>query len=1137
MLYEYSSRSFPMLTELMEKIGVPDEVISIMNDYLDVSKPRRNQLLKDIKPMQFSKDVDWSLREQIEKAVSKDIVKGRDEELSDRFIIFAFTLLKSTCHFLVPEKVTKLKGGAEVFSPEEHFSSIARVLSDLLGDQAKAAAYAVNVDYAFYHGGNYRLPKAGDTSLCRAAFGFLNSAGTAPGFTKYYYSGAGVLLSYILEQEADPLSGDGRWAAEKISELWEKRSGFGDSAYLYMLCAAAEAAPFVKRAAARFSLDFDSSAKGVISTAAGLPTPLLKVFAYIESNEKLITGNYIAAAARAGENLPDRQRRLERLAAEHPAAFRDSLDVLKDDLELANDMADLLRRADPRYASAVDEMKEKSRRDLAETIRERFGGKEIFAQYVMGDASLEDAKEAMKGWCIGGGYGRAQPYYKAYGADEYLARAVTVLSLCGFQYGGNYRIDRATGFMIDGRGGETFRLYRSCGLSLWETVETLSRRIEDMYQNKDKAVEEAAEEAAGCPGELESLDVSSLSATGRVIAVKAMGRDPEKYRAKLNAAASDGSKAVRAELAEIFASRNWREDILALLKAKKSAMRELALDIIERCGAEGWGEELSDAFKSEKSDKIKARIGALTGIEAAAKEVKEQSIGEQTARLAKSANNSKIGFLFASPLKTVHNTDGSEATEDTLKALIMCYAGMTAPARSRLADDIASSLDSRDLEVLASDIFGRWLDNGAQAKHKAVLYFCAIHGGLPVTRTLMRYIRDWAEAMRGAIAAEAVKAMALSGSSEALMNVDNMSRKFRNKQVRSAAAEALSTAAETLGITTEELADRIVPDLGFDEKLCRVFDYGKRQFSVYLKPSLELEIYAGEKQVKALPKPGASDDRDIAEAAYSEFKEMKKQLKNVIAAQKSRLEYVMMCDRKWTAESWRTLFVGNAVMHCFAVGLIWGVYENGTLKDTFRYMDDGSFTNADSEEYKLPEDAQIGLVHPLELTEEMIRGWKEQLSDFDLTQPFDQLGRQVFRPEKAELEMRYVSRLEYSEINSLALVGKMTRLGWYKGYAEDAGFFYYFCREDLQRRIHNADGTVTPEGFGSMLIHSGASAAAYDPEGEEVTLGRLVFFKAGKVPDYYDKQEKGWLKISEVSPRYFSETMLMLDSLVPKEEK
>ena len=58
-------------------------------------------------------------------------------------------------------------------------------------------------------------------------------------------------------------------------------------------------------------------------------------------------------------------------------------------------------------------------------------------------------------------------------------------------------------------------------------------------------------------------------------------------------------------------------------------------------------------------------------------------------------------------------------------------------------------------------------------------------------------------------------------------------------------------------LTPEELADRIVPDLGFGEDMSQTFDYGPRHFTVYLSPSLELEIQdQNGKRLKSLPAPG-----------------------------------------------------------------------------------------------------------------------------------------------------------------------------------------------------------------------------------------------------------------------------------------
>ncbi|MBQ9541005.1 DUF4132 domain-containing protein, partial [Ruminococcus sp.] len=391
----------------------------------------------------------------------------------------------------------------------------------------------------------------------------------------------------------------------------------------------------------------------------------------------------------------------------------------------------------------------------------------------------------------------------------------------------------------------------------------------------------------------------------------------------------------------------------------------------------------------------------------------------------------------------------------------------------------------------------------------------------------------WGENSRGAIASEAVRAMALSGSTTALMNVDGMSRKFKNKMVRGAAAEALRNAAEELGLTTEELADKIVPDLGFDENMCREFDFGPRQFKVYLASGNELQIFSGDKQVKNLPKPGVNDDAEKAAAASADFKEMKKQLKTVAANQKARLESVLMNDRKWSQEGWNALFVKNAVMHGFAIGLIWGLYdENGRLTETFRYTEEGSFNSIEDDEIELAPNGSIGLVHPLELTEEQISQWKEQLEDYEIVQPFAQLERKIYRMTDEERKSHAIMRFDGIELNSLSLIGKMTKAGWYKGQAEDAGFFYYFWREDVSSRTKQSDGSYLAEGVLADLEFSGASIVNYDFEGEDVTINKLELYKPGA--DLYRAQP---VAVGEVSDRYFSELIMQLTSVLGKPEE
>lgn len=1181
MLYEKKTSALEnFLNDLREQFEreVSEDELNIVCEYLDITKPRNNALLGKIEK-KFRDDFHVS-EYHVNKIVEKEIIRKNNTELAERFIIAIYTLYGCRCYDLLQSFMSK-KNLEE--NPEEYTSRIVKPISDNLGIDSDVVFYSMRMNCSFEHVYNEKIfPKRASKSVLRETYSLMDSAC----FYRCVVSKA-VLLCYLLEQENENLSESGKWAVDAAVKLWEENnvacqknaSDKDDKKYslamlAYMTCALGEAAPYSRSAREYFNQVYPKVTKEAVEAAIKASDPFVKFFKYIESNGKntneaesstikvlssfvdlfksdkanvcLVTPEYISSIVCNTERkreyinieeLPDRDEWMERLAITYPEQYKSAISFLGDELKLVKYMSEILQRVDPDSATIVEDLRDTSRRKLADVVRRSFSKsikgnpycREV-AKYILGEATLDDVRPLIDGsWNME--VDGICDYYSAFGIDEYLARAVTITSLCSYGYRSerHWYINKMTGMDIYAY-KETFDILRSCGLSFLETVNVT---CDSIYHDND--IIKVTELLSSYLEEIAAIDFSLLSENAKILAIKTMDSDAEKFKTKLLSCVNDSSKKVRDELASVIEKQDWHDDIVAMLNDKKGPVRELAVEIIRRQGANAYTNELNAALDVEKSDKIRGYIGVLLGSVSSSKTVPMLDINKQVSKLAKSAKSSKLRFLFNDTLRTVHKLDGSEAVEEPI-ALVMCYAGMTSPARSALADCIAENLDPKDLEEFSADIFVRWYDDGAQTKFKSALYFCAIHGGQKMVDTLIRNIKEWSEAMRSAIAAETVFALALNGSNEALMNVDNMSRKFKNKRVRAAAVEAMAAAADTLGITSEELADRIVPDLGFDRNLCRVFDYGKRQFNVYLKPSLEMEVFSGDKQIKTLPKPGTTDDKETAEAAFNEFKEVKKQLKNVVAAQRSRLEYVLMCDRKWTSENWEKLFVGNAVMHCFAVGLIWGIYENGSLKDTFRYMDDGSFTTADGDEFTLPNDAQIGLVHPLELTEEQIAVWKEQLSDYELTQPFDQLGRMVFRPEDKELPCNSLTRFEDTTVNSVAMINKMTKNGWYKGDAEDAGYFYYFYREDVKSRTLNADGSTTYEGWGSLLVHSGASTVIYDFDGEEVTLKEVVFFKAGRIPNYCGNHD-GWMKISDVDPRYFSETMLLLYSLAPRENE
>lgn len=614
---------------------------------------------------------------------------------------------------------------------------------------------------------------------------------------------------------------------------------------------------------------------------------------------------------------------------------------------------------------------------------------------------------------------------------------------------------------------------------------------------------------------------AGLPSEGRFFALHLLRKDAVKNKQKILSYAKDSSSLVARELSDIlYGQKDWEEDVRALLDGKKASERELAIRVLLRWQQEGgdYRALLSQALEKEKSAKLVTLLQKTLDTRGDGNADKPLSMEELVKQIHKAGKKGTVAWAYETPFSTVHKTDGKVASDEYIQAIFLSYAAQFIHGFDKNAQLLAADLNASEFAVCVGELFDKWIAQGAEAKKGWVLFAASIHGNEEMIPKLYHQIQEWPKQMRGAIAAEAVRALALNASPRALLLVDSIARKFKHKQVKDGAVRALNEAAGQLGISREELDDRIVPDLGFDSEMQRTFDYGGRVFKVMLTPSLDIEVYEENgKKLKNLPAPGKKDDEGKAPAAYADFKEMKKQMKTVISSQRLRLEYALSARREWGADAWKKLFVQNPLMHQFAIGLIWGVYENGELVQSFRYMEDGSFNTRDGEEYALPAQARISLVHPVELTDEEKAAWKEQLVDYEITQPIEQLDRTVYHMTQEEAGQRYMDRFGGCIVNDLSLNGKLTALGWYRGSVEDAGGFNTYYREDAE------------SGMGVRLHFSGSFVGWRQ---EDVTVYEAAFYKA-KEPEcrsyvYNNDDRKKSLTLREVPPRYFSEVVLQL---------
>ncbi len=772
---------------------------------------------------------------------------------------------------------------------------------------------------------------------------------------------------------------------------------------------------------------------------------------------------------------------------------------------------------------------------------------------------------------------------------------------------------------------------------------------------------------------------AGADALGRFFGLSVLWRDVGRNKKEILAYSQDGAKSVRQELLDILcAGREFEPEVLELLSAKRAAERELAVRTL-MCWQESGSETdyrgvFRQALEKEKNAKVRELLQIFPSQNIPDNlQILPVSRGELVKELHGGGAARGLAWAYKIPFPAVHRQNGELAEQKYLQAVLLCYYGQKENARalsvrknktggaaasdpsesgyglSRNAAFLAEDLDSREFAAYVNELFDRWLTEGAEAKKRFVLYAAAIHGGSAAIGKLTRQIREWSQHGRSAIACEAVRALSLNPLPQALLAVDEMTRKSRSGQVRAAAAQVLQFAAVQRSLTREELADRIVPDFGFDGNAERYFDYGTRGFYVAVTAELEIEVFeavlcrdeeesacltgvntSGEvprrkeegsecpmeceisveksrrkeegskcpaeseisaeisrrkiedsacliglepsaevsraqerrsdspaakeaagrivsqagvlptaqtschgRRLKTLPVPGKKDDAKKAAAAYEEFRQLKKQLKTTAEGQKQRMEQAMATAREWDADAWTRFFVQNPVMRPFAIRLIWGVYEGGRLVQSFRYMEDGTLNTEDGEEFVFPaseggspaggkipdsritlQTVKIRLLHPMELPPEKLAAWKEQLSDYEITQPIGQLDREIFTVTEEEAKQRELLRLHGRSAEGAVFNSRLLELGWQQSPVEDVGRFFAYYREDAET------------GLAARLEFSGNCRKA---ENEEIIVYGIKFYRIGEAgrSDYVygAADEEKACRLGGVPARYFSEIL------------
>ncbi|MEV7213727.1 DUF4132 domain-containing protein [Kitasatospora cineracea] len=401
---------------------------------------------------------------------------------------------------------------------------------------------------------------------------------------------------------------------------------------------------------------------------------------------------------------------------------------------------------------------------------------------------------------------------------------------------------------------------------------------------------------------------------------------------------------------------------------------------------------------------------------------------------------------------------------------------------------VAEALRADTMRAFCWALLAEWRQAGMPGPGSWTLYALGEFGDDDTVRQLAPLLREWPGQNAHQRAVEGLDVLAAIGTDAALLQLQNIAQRVKFKALKVRAQEKVAEIAEVLGLTGEQLADRLVPDLGLSPDGTTVIDYGSRTFTVGFDEQLRPYVRDTDgRRRKDLPAPGAKDDPELAPAERKRFAALKKEARTLAADQTARLEAAMVTERTWSAGEFTDLLVTHPLLGHLVRRLVWTADHTA-----FRVAEDRTFTDVHDEPFALPRDATVQLVHPLHLAPADLGAWAELFADYEILQPFRQLGRPVVALTAEEAAGHRLHRFEKHTVPTSRLLA-LTKRGWQRGEPQDAGLEWWFHKplpngSHLVVEIRPGIAVATPAEYDEQTFKAvwlGTSPEGYWPNGRE----------------------------------------------------
>lgn len=417
---------------------------------------------------------------------------------------------------------------------------------------------------------------------------------------------------------------------------------------------------------------------------------------------------------------------------------------------------------------------------------------------------------------------------------------------------------------------------------------------------------------------------------------------------------------------------------LALGAGAHRAAARTALQLLAQRGHRGVIDDVTADFGAEATAAVQALLS------------------ENPLALAKPPK--RPGWVELRTLAPVLTTAGERLDDHAVGILVDALSVGTIDVPYAGLEAMTAALQPSSVSALAWSLFRQWWLADQPNADAWVLSALAHVGDERAAGALVEQMTVWAGDGLTARAKTGVQVLTTMASriDAALLALFRFSKRAPSKSLSRAATEAIDAVALARNLSVDELADRLVPDLGLNDDGSTTIELGDRTLTVrfdgLLRPILK---DSDGKTVPSVPRLSSSMDAALHAEAKVKLKQLTKAAADVGMHMLRRLESALAEQRRWPVDVALTCVLQHPLLQHVAQRLVWtDLDDNGTVLASFRVAEDGTFANENDDTYAL-RGTSVGLLHPLSTSPATLSSWRTICADYELQQPFAQLERPV----------------------------------------------------------------------------------------------------------------------------------------------